>query len=160
LLHKWLALQVAKSDPTAREAHELATDAVISSPEEAWPRHVFEKVAINTPWAASRALEALAKRLIATPFGQSGGPSDEAISTVYRFALDCITALIRKGCADEAVESIERAGAQEVFDIPLQAINVIQDPDAKQKLATERLSLVEAFLEQVQTTPQKNSSAS
>ena len=153
----YLARLLADSQPASMEAISLATDAAVTSPQLACSRLVFRQVAIQDPSAASRVLEALAQRLAgAPPVDQSGEDVEEEGVILYRFALDCIASLIWSERAEEAIRVIESAGAREVFDIPLQAIRVLEDPSAREKLASERLALVDAFLGQVRNdAPQR-----
>jgi tetratricopeptide (TPR) repeat protein len=140
-----LADLLVRLDPHSMEAPELATVAVTEFPEVEWAQLVFKRVAINTPDLSARVLRALAGRLKVTPAGRT----DADFLALYKFAFDCIIALIRNDRADDALDIIETEGSQEAFDIPMRAIRLIKHPEGRQKLAAERLALVEAFLEQV-----------
>jgi tetratricopeptide (TPR) repeat protein len=127
------------------EAIDLATEATLIDHEAVWPRAVFRRVALSEPRSAARVLERLAGLLTnARP-----GDQDDAAGQLYSLALDCIATLLRAGREDEALALIDRPETCDLFDVPIRAIEVLRDPETKAKLATERLALVEAFLEKV-----------
>jgi len=135
-----LAILLAKTIPKSEEALRLASNAVSLAPSLPWALYAVERVIIGDSVLASCSLEFLAKKLIEMPNGSS--------QVFHQLALGCISLLIRNDCADQVLEIIEKTGSQEIFDIPIQAIKVLKNPDKKPQLAQERLALVEAFLEQ------------
>jgi len=120
--------------------------------EIGWPQRVYRSVALAVPDSAARVLPRLAELLV---MPQPGAGSDTRTDALYPLALDCITTLLRAGRDAEALAAIDRPETRELFDVAIRAIEVRRDPQAKAKLATERLALVEAFLEKASAAPQE-----
>ena len=132
------------------EAIALATDAVILELQTDWPRIVFRKVALVDPNSAVKVLRKLVEVLRET---QESSMTNDRAPELYSLALDCVCLLLRTSRDDEALALVDQPPTRELFDIPIRAIEVRRDPAAREKLATERLALVDAFLENLTAPP-------
>jgi Flp pilus assembly protein TadD len=130
----------------ASEAIELSTEALLIDPEAGWPQHVFRQVALTVPDSAARVLKRTAEALANA---HSGADPGDAAGPLYSLALDCISTLLRANQDDEVSALIDRPETRDLFEIPIRAVEIRRDPAAKAQLATERVALVEAFLEKV-----------
>ncbi|MFA6180472.1 MAG: tetratricopeptide repeat protein [Candidatus Methylopumilus sp.] len=143
-----LADLLVKIGKQVSEAVELATESVLNGPALTWPRSVFRKIALNEPQSALRALKRMVEMLLQQLQDMRANAAREKL---HSLAIECIQSLIRATHADDVETILNQPGAREIFDIPLRAMEVLRDPTAKAKLATERLELVEAFLEGIAT---------
>jgi tetratricopeptide (TPR) repeat protein len=138
----------------ASEAIELSTEALLIDPEAAWPRHVFRQVALIVPDSAASVLKRTAEALAnAHPGADPGDPTGQ----LYSLALDCISTLLRNDQDDKVLALIDLPETRDLFEVPIRAIEIRRDPAAKAQLATERVALVEAFLEKVAVSPPSES---
>ena len=103
---------------------------------------------LRLPDSAARVLPRLAD-LVSEARTGADAEQDKATDAIYSLALDCVETLLRAGQDDKALAAIDQPKTRERFDVAIRAIEVRRDPEAKAKLATERLALVEAFLERV-----------
>jgi tetratricopeptide (TPR) repeat protein len=132
------------------EAINLATEAILADPETGWMQWVFRKVALIDPDSAARVLKRLASLLAAV---RPSADFENRPGQLYSLAFDCIATLLRANRDDEALELIAKPETRDLFDIPIRAIEVRRDSEAKTRLAAERLALVEAFLDKVAGSP-------
>lgn len=148
IIKRTLAEVLFRMRRSQAEAAALATDALLTNLKSTPAQLVFREVALAEPHSAMRVVKELSELL-----AQPGSDLGNGTGQLYSLALDCIISLLRANREDEVLSLIERTETRDIFDVPLRAIEVRRDPTAKAKLATERLALVEAFLEQVGASP-------
>jgi hypothetical protein len=125
----------------------LATEAVVVSPEIEWVRSVFRRVALVHAPSAAKVAEHLAEKLVLSPSFETVPSKDKILTEMQSLALECMGTLIKSGAYDQALEIIERTGSEEIFDIPLHSVRLLREPKHREKIAQERLALVDTFIE-------------
>ena len=134
----------------------MAAEAVELSASAEWPRRVFTQVALYHRDSCIRALKAIANALAANCVeGRS-----EADEDLQAFGLNVIATLLALGDHKSVTSILMKSKAVESLEIGLEAARLKDNSLLTDRVAPERLELVNAFLEKVAQRRSEISSSS